>query len=154
MFFDLAVSTAFIVSFLTFWYLQIFTRKLSTRYYLQVALLSVISLSSAYLVLRLLAFEQSWAMLLGVVGMGAVFIYHTGLVVAKFLVESDSRYRRIHKANRAIVSYNEPHERLTLNTDDGVRLQAIALVSGATRNKREEAVCPGAGRNNDTIASV
>src|SRR5258708_34004333 len=136
MFFDLAVSTAFIVSFLTFWYLQIFTRKLSTRYYLQVALLFLISLSSAYLVLRLLAFEQSWAMLLGVVGMGAVFIYHTGLVVAKFLVESDSRYRRIHKANRAIVRYNEPHQRFPLTTDDGVRVQPNALGGGPTCNEK------------------
>ncbi len=151
---DFAVSVLFIGSFLTFWYLQIFTRKLSTRYYLQVALLFLISLSSAYLVLRLLAFEQSWAMLLGVVGMGAVFIYHTGLVVAKFLVESDSRYRRIHKANRAIVSYNEPHERFTLNTDDGVRLQAIALVSGATRNEKAVVVCHGAGRNKNTLPIV
>src|SRR5258708_30637297 len=99
MFFDLAVSTAFIVSFLTFWYLQIFTRKLSTRYYLQVALLCVISVSSAYLTLRLLAFEQTWAILVGVLGMAAVFIYHTGFIVAHFVLETHTPYPPIHNAN-------------------------------------------------------
>src|SRR5450432_3604456 len=154
MFFDFVVSAVFIVTFLTFWYLQIFTRTLSTRYYLQVTLLGVVSLSSGCLALRLLAFEQSWTMFIAVIGMAAVFIYHTGLFFIKFVMETDTRYRWIHKANRAIVSYDLPHERFTLHTDDGVRLQAIALCHAATRNAKAVVICHGAGRNKNTLPIV
>ncbi len=50
---DFVVSILFVVLFPTFWYLQIFTRKFSTRYYLQVGLLFAISLASGYLAIRL-----------------------------------------------------------------------------------------------------
>lgn len=152
---DFVVSILFVVLFPTFWYLQIFTRKFSTRYYLQVGLLFAISLASGYLAIRLLAFEQTWLTLVGVVGMGAIFIYHAGLCFVKLVLQSDSRYRRLYSANRAIVSYSSPHERLTLRTDDGERLQVIALCNDTT-SKSEKAIviCHGAGRNKNTIPVV
>jgi pimeloyl-ACP methyl ester carboxylesterase len=153
--FDLVVGALFLAFFLTFWYLQIFTRVFSTRYYVQVGLLLAISLSSAYLAIRLFAYRQTWLSLLGIVGIGSIFIYHTGLFIAKFVVETDTRYRRMHKANRAIVNYSSPHQRLTIRTDDGEQLQVIALCN-TTQGKSDKAVviCHGAGRNKNTMPIV
>src|SRR5260221_106731 len=152
---DFAVSILFVVVFPSFWYLQIFTRTFSTRYYLQVGLLFVISLVSGYLVIRLLAFEQTWMTLVGVVGMAVIFIYHAGLCFVKLVLQSDSRYRRLYSANRAIVGYSSPHERFTLRTDDGERLHVIALCNNAD-HKADKAIviCHGAGRNKNSVPVV
>src|SRR5258707_6426102 len=152
---DFVVSILFVLLFPPFCSLQLFSRKFSPRYYLQVGLLFAISLASGYLAIRLLAFEQTWLPLVGVVGMGAIFIYHAGLCFVKLVLQSDSRYRRLYSANRAIVSYSSPHERLTLRTDDGERLQVIALCSDTTgKSEKAIVICHGAGRNKNTLPIV
>src|SRR5258708_18121574 len=60
----------------------------------------------------------------------------------------------MQKADCGIGSYEGPNELFTVKTDDGVRLQAIALVRGTTRNEKAVVVCHGAGRNKNTLPIV
>src|SRR5690349_14894458 len=116
---DLVMSILFIGVFLVFWYLQIFTRVFSTRYYLQVGLLFVVSVASVYLAIRLLTFERTALAVIGAIGLIVVAIYHGALCFVKVLIQPDSRYRRLYSANRAIVNYSADHQRFTVRTDDG-----------------------------------
>ncbi len=159
MFIDLVVSAAFVVVFLAFWYLQLFTRYLSTRYYLQVGLLLSITVSSAYLAIRLVALSGAspqWWAILGMIALAGVAIYHGGLFFVKFVMETDTRYRRIRKANRAVVTYSSPHNRFQLRTDDGVKIQALALCNqnGDGKSRKAVVICHGAGRSKNTIPIV
>src|SRR5579859_1817485 len=108
----LVESIAFVVLFIAFWYLQLRTRFFSTRYFLQVGSLLVLALVSLYLLSRLVTGEITPLTLVAAVLLALVVIYHAGLAVIK-LRETDTRYRRMRKANRAVVAYDMPHERLS-----------------------------------------
>jgi hypothetical protein len=151
---DLVVSVAFVALLLTFWYLQIFTRSLSVRYYLQVGMLFGIMLPSAYLAVRLATLgSESWS-ILGAIVLAAIAIYHGGLFFAKFVMETDTRYRWIRKANRAVVAYSSPHNRISLRTDDGVKIQALALCNATGDGKSRKAInsdCPDCADPGDQV---
>lgn len=136
---------------LTFWMLQWRTGFYSTRYHLQMAsllLIGVCALSLAALTLR--AGYTLFALLVPI----PLAFYHLGLLIFRVLFDSDNKYRWIHRVNRAIVQYHLPHQRFTLRTADGVRIQAIDLTNGQRRSDRAVIVCHGAARSKNTLAIV
>ncbi|MEP7284174.1 MAG: alpha/beta hydrolase [Chloroflexota bacterium] len=154
----LTMGTAFLVLFLGFWALQWCTRFFSTRYYLQVGVLIGIVMTSLYLVARLITGSISIQVLGIVLILLFVALYHLVVAIIK-IRESDSRYRWIHKANRAVVSYDTPHERIALRTEDGERIQAIKLChtpleTPVDTSNKAIIVCHGAGRSKNTLPVV
>ena len=130
-----------------YWLLQWRTGFFSTRYYLQVAGLLLVTASGAGLSAAL------WrsSLPLALVAL-ALTLYHGGLFGFKLLLDTDNKYRWMHRPNRALVRFPDGHERFTLSTDDGVRLQALRLPN----DKADKAiiVCHGAGRSKNTMAMV
>ena len=143
----------FIALFVAFWVLQLRTRFFSTRYFLQVGSLFAIALLSLYLLAKLLAAPITIPGVGAALLLALVVIYHAGLGLGK-LRETDTRYRRMRKANRAVVAYDMPHERKTILTDDGERLQMIVLCSRAGKSDKAVIVCHGAGRSKNSIPVV
>ncbi len=134
-----------------FWFLQWRTGFFSTRYYIQAGVLLMIGLLAAALAVI------SWPQIIISLIAGSVAVYHLALCVFKILFDSDNKYRWIHKANRALVRYEQPHERFTLRTQDGVRIQGISLKNeenGAKSDKKAVIVCHGAGRSKNTMSIV
>lgn len=131
-----------------FWFLQWRTGFFSTRYYLQAGVLLIIGLSAAALAVI------SWPQIIIVLVAASIAVYHFGLFGFKILLDSDNKYRWIHKANRALVRYEQPHERFTLWTKDGVRIQAISLKNGIQSDRKAVIVCHGAGRSKNTMSIV
>jgi pimeloyl-ACP methyl ester carboxylesterase len=150
------MSIAFAVLFITFWVFEYRTRYFSTRYFLQIECLFGIALAGIYLFIRLTSENVTiWSLLVALV-MLVIAIYHGGLAIIK-LRESDTRYRWIHKANRAVVTYGTPHERIALKTDDGERIQAIKVCNpygGSNDPTKAVIVCHGAGRSKNTLPIV
>lgn len=151
---DVLIGVAFVILLIAFWLLQMRSGYLSTRYFLQLGFLLIIGLAGLYLAGRIVAGGSSWAaLILAILPLGLA-IYHLTLGFFKLTTESDSRYRRLHKANRALVAYNCPHERFSLRTQDGVRLQGLSLTSNALPSDKVVIVCHGAGRSKNTIPVV
>ncbi len=146
-------GVAFIALFTAFWVLQLRTRFFSTRYFLQVSSLFVIALFSFYLLARLLTGPITLPGLGAALLLALVVIYHAGLGLGK-LRETDTRYRRMRKANRAVVAYDMPHQRETIRTEDGERLQMIKLCSQAGKTDKAVIVCHGAGRSKNSMPVV
>src|SRR5260370_11147626 len=142
-----------IALFVAFWVLQLRTRFFSTRYFLQVGCLFVIALLSLYLLAQLLAAPMTLLGLGAALLLALAVIYHAGLGFGK-LRETDTRYRRMRKANRAVVAYDMPHERKLIQTDDGERLQMIVLCSQAGKSDKAVIVCHGAGRSKNSMPVV
>src|SRR5258707_12297175 len=149
----LTVSIALLILFIAFWILQARTRFFSTRYFLQVIALLVLGLTGFYVCFRLLTGTITPISLLVAFMLLVLALYHTGLSVIK-LRESDTRYRWIHKANRAVVSYAMPHERFTVRTDDGVAIQTIKLCAPQGRSETAIIICHGAGRSKNALPIV
>lgn len=146
------LSLALGLSLAVFWFLQWRTGFFSTRYYTQVGLLLLIVLLAWWLI------AVSWpansvARVLVLLVALSVAAYHVGLFVFKLLLDSDNKYRWIHKANRALVKYDHPHERFTLRTQDGVRIQGVWLKCNPPV-KKAVVVCHGAGRSKNTMSIV
>jgi pimeloyl-ACP methyl ester carboxylesterase len=131
-----------------FWFLQWRTGFFSTHYFLQVGALLGIGLLAAALAVASWPQVVMTLIALGIAG------YHLGLWGFKVLLDSDNKYRWIHKANRALVRYEQPHQRFTLRTQDGVKIQAISLKNGAQPDKKAVIVCHGAGRSKNTMSIV
>jgi len=134
-----------------FWFLQWRTGFFSTRYYLQIGALLLIGL------LAVLLAVVSWPQIILTIIALCIAGYHLGLWGFKMLLDSDNKYRWIHKANRALVRYEQPHQRFALRTQDGVKIQAISLkhsLNGAKPEKKAMIVCHGAGRSKNTMSIV
>jgi pimeloyl-ACP methyl ester carboxylesterase len=153
MFDAVAVSIALLLLFTAFWTLQAQTRFFSTRYFLQVATLLVIGVFSFFAVARLVNDEITPVKLVAAFVALVFAIYHTGLGIIK-LRESDTRYRWIHKANRAVVSYSMPHERTIVKTDDGVGIQVVKLCAPEGPSETALIICHGAGRSKNALPIV
>ena len=149
----LTVSVTLLILFAAFWLLQARTRFFSTRYFLQVITLLVLGLCGFFVLAKLLTGEITPIKLIGALVMLVLAVFHTGLSIIK-LRESDTRYRWIHKANRAVVNYAMPHERFTVKTDDGVVIQAIKLCAPQGRSDTAVIICHGAGRSKNTLPVV
>ena len=144
----------FIISFLSFWLVQWYTGFFSTRYLLQMGGLLTIGLLALAALYSVYRAGCCGAGELGAVVLGGLAVYHLGLLVFRVLFDSDNKYRWIHKANRALVQYTLPHRRLTLHTEDGIRIQALDLTNGKPRGDKAIIVCHGAGRSKNTMAIV
>jgi pimeloyl-ACP methyl ester carboxylesterase len=139
---------------IAFWFLQLKTGLLSTHFFVQVGGLVLIGALCLYLAVRLLFIGLSMPSVLGALALVAVAVYHLSFVLFKLTTESDSRYRGIHKANRALVAYTVPHERFDVTTEDGVRLRGIMLNNHPTKPEKAVIVCHGAGRSKNTLPIV
>ncbi len=144
----------FIVSFVSFWLVQWYTGFFSTRYLLQMGSLLTIGLLALLALYSVYRTGCCGVSELGAIILGGLAAYHLGLLVFRVLFDSDNKYRWIHKANRALVQYALPHRRLTLRTEDGVRIQALDLTDGQKQSDRAVIVCHGAGRSKNTLAIV
>ncbi|MBX3082057.1 MAG: alpha/beta hydrolase [Anaerolineae bacterium] len=142
------------VSMGVFWYLQLRTGILSTHFFAQVGGLSVIGGLCIYLGVRLLIVESSALNIVLAVASFVIAFYHLAFTFFKLTTESDSRYRRMQKANRAVVSYNMPHERFNVQTEDGVTLRGIQINTHPGEFERAVIVCHGAGRSKNTLPIV
>jgi pimeloyl-ACP methyl ester carboxylesterase len=152
----LIMSIAFALLFVTFWVFEYRTRFFSTRYFLQVECLLGIAVAGLYLGARILSENVNPLTVTFALAMLSVAIFHAGLAIIK-LRESDTRYRWIHKANRAIVTYGTPHERIALRTDDGEHIQAIKVCNpygNSNDPTKAVIVCHGAGRSKNTMPIV
>jgi pimeloyl-ACP methyl ester carboxylesterase len=131
-----------------FWFMQWRTGFFSTRYYLQTGSLLFIGLLAAALVVI------SWPQVIIIFIAASIAAYHFALWGFKILLDSDNKYRWIHKANRALVRYEQPHQRFMLRTQDGVKIQAISLKNGVKPERKAVIVCHGAGRSKNTMSIV
>jgi pimeloyl-ACP methyl ester carboxylesterase len=136
-----------------FWILQVRTRVFSTRYYVQIIALLCVAGAGAYVFGRLVTGTVTGFTLVVALAWLSVAIYHGGLAVIK-LAESDTRYRWMHKANRALVSYDTPHERFKIRTDDGESIQGLKLCASQGHSNKAIIVCHGAGRSKNTLPVV
>src|SRR5258706_5379035 len=148
----------FAAVFVAFWLWQMRTRFLSTRYYLQEGLLLILTVFPAYLGLKIFAEIPGMASIAALVLFLILAVYHFILFIIKLTAESDTKYRWIQRANRALVNYDCPHDRFTLKTDDGVTIQAISLTNDDRDNNQQHnkaiIVCHGAGRSKNTLPVV
>jgi pimeloyl-ACP methyl ester carboxylesterase len=152
---DLIVGVVLLIGMVAaFWFLQLRTGLLSTRFFVQVGGLVLIGGLGLYLGLRLLLAEFSLLTLLGALALAAVAVYHLSFAFFKLTTESDTRYRRLQKANRALVAYTMPHERFEVTTEDGVRLRGISLNLQPGQLQKAIIVCHGAGRSKNTLPIV
>ncbi|MBX3062795.1 MAG: alpha/beta fold hydrolase [Anaerolineae bacterium] len=150
----LIVATALVILVLLFWYLQLKTGFLSTRFFVQVGGLIVIGGLGIYLGIRLLSLSLSVINILGALALFAIAVYHLAFTFFKLTTEADSRYRKLHKANRAVVNYDMKHERFVVTTDDGVKLRGVMLNYHPEGHDKAVIVCHGAGRSKNTIPIV
>jgi pimeloyl-ACP methyl ester carboxylesterase len=161
----LGLSEAILLSILlacclsVFWFLQWRTGFFSTRYYAQIGGLLLIATLAALTVISWRAYGEI-GFIVGVMA-ACVAAYHSALFGFKLLLDTDNKYRWIHKANRALVNYDQPHQRLTFRTQDGVKIQAIRLTTNSNGNgngnaahKKAVIVCHGAGRSKNTMSIV
>lgn len=137
-----------------FWLLQWRTGFFSTRYYFQMAGLLIIVLLAVLFIAVSHPLEVGGFSLLTALAAASVAAFHSSLLVFKVLFDSDNKYRWIHKANRALVRYEQPHQRFTLRTRDGVRIQAVALTTAPDSENKAVIVCHGAGRSKNTMSIV
>src|SRR4051812_43729332 len=94
----LLMGIVYVVLITIFWVVQLGSGFFSTRYLLQNGLLFLLGLFGLYLAERVLTTTHlSWAGI--AVLLLAVALYHMGLSIYKFIMESDNKYRWIHKAN-------------------------------------------------------
>ena len=136
-----------------FWFFQWRTGFFSTRYYVQVGWLLVIVILAVWVMVLSWPPSEIGRGLLLVVAF-SVGVYHALLFLFKTLLDTDNKYRWMHKANRALVNYDMPHQRFTLHTQDGVRIEGISLSSTAAVPKKAVIVCHGAGRSKNTMSIV
>src|SRR5207248_11755349 len=148
------LTLVFAALFVVFWLVQFRTRFLSTRYYFQEGSLLFISVFAVYLGLKFVADYPGPVSLVALVLFLVAAVYHLILFTIKLTAESDTKYRWIHRANRALVNYDCPHHRFTVKTDDGVTLQAIALKNEAHLHEKAIIVCHGAVRSKNTLPVV
>ena len=149
----LAIALSIVLS-LVFWFLQIRTSYLGTRYYLQVCGLFAIAVTAGYVAYSIFASQEYWAQVVLAILIGLYSLYHFGLLAIRVTAESDGNYRWIHRANRALVNYDCPHNRFTLRTQDGVNIQAISLSHEDKKAEKAIIVCHGAGRSKNTMPVV
>ncbi len=136
-----------------FWYLQWRTGFFSTRYFVQVGLLLlIVILAVALIVVSWPPSDLGRALVL--VGALSVAVYHALLFLFKTLLDTDNKYRWMHKANRALVNYDVPHQRFTLRTQDDVRIEGVSLHNTPEKTKKAVIVCHGAGRSKNTMSIV
>ena len=141
------LALLYIVALLVYWTIQWRTGFFSVRYYQQIAALLLISLLGLAVTVAL------WRVMPVVaVPVGVLTAYHVALFGFKLLLDTDNKYRWIHKPNRALVRYHVPHDRITLTTADGVRLQALRLHNPTAT--QAVIVCHGAGRSKNTMSIV
>jgi pimeloyl-ACP methyl ester carboxylesterase len=148
------VAVVLAVSMAVFWYLQLRTGLLSTHFFAQVGGLSIIGGLCIYIGVRLLIVESNALNIVLAVASFVIAFYHLSFTFFKLTLESDSRYRRMAKANRAVVSYTMPHERFNVVTEDGVTLRGVTLNSHPGNFEKAVIVCHGAGRSKNTLPIV
>ena len=142
-----------------YWVMQMRTGFWSTRYFTQTGTLVAIGAISFWVALRAITTLPIDSSLLGILPIVILLValfsggYHWGLVLFKLTTEADTRYRGIHKANRALVNYSEPHEKFVVKTDDGVLISGV-LLNHSPLNKKAIIVCHGAGRSKNTMPIV
>ncbi len=145
--FNSFLGLLFCAALFIYWAVQWRTGFFSTRYYLQIAAILGVTLLGAALTVGL------WPSVLVIaIAVAILTAYHGALFGFKLLLDTDNKYRWIHKPNRALVRYDFPHDRITLTTADGVRLQALALHNPSAT--QAVIVCHGAGRSKNTMSIV
>src|SRR5215475_8527436 len=87
------LSAAFIGLSLVFWFLQLRTSFLSTRYYLQVSGLFLIGVTAAYMAYSIAVSQQYWAQTILAVLIAIFAVYHFVLLWIRLTSESDGKYR-------------------------------------------------------------
>lgn len=151
----LVIEVALAALLPSFWILQMRTGFLSTRFFLQVGWLALIGGSSLLLSVRLLfIYPLTVWLVVGSLICAASAVYHLSLFSFKLTSESDSRFRRMRKASRALVRFDCPHQRFTVRTDDGVLLSAVGINNKPTHPGKAIIVCHGAGRSKNSLPVV
>lgn len=146
-------ASAFVVFTSLYWILQLTSGLLSTRYFLQLALLASSSLSGLwfhYLV------NQEFTGPLAPVASAITILFAVVsflLLVTKLLLQPGQRMQSLHALSRSFASFTSPTKRFMLKTQDGVRIQAIHLLSELPHPKAV-IVCHGGGRSKDIQALV
>jgi pimeloyl-ACP methyl ester carboxylesterase len=147
------MGIVYVILITVFWLVQLRTGFFSTRYLLQNGLLFLLGFLGLYLAARVVESSQ-WSLAGIVVLLVAISLYHIGLSSYKFFIDSDNKYRWIHKANRAIVGFDNKHRRFKLTTEDSVVLQVVELADPLHRSEKAVIVCHGAARSKNSIPLV
>jgi pimeloyl-ACP methyl ester carboxylesterase len=150
---SLIPALLFIASNAIYWYLAIGTGLLSTKYFLQLALLGLCTASGIWLFAVLIEGRSSilYALILAFVAL--LTLLTLSLFFIKLFIRPGDRLRSLHSYSRSFARFDHPIHRFRLTTEDGVSIQAIQVLSDAP-SKTAVIVCHGAGRSKDIHANV
>jgi len=147
------VAAVFLLSTIVWWSLQLATGFLSTRYFLGLGLLAF-SAGSGGAVFILLSNTPPTPWKIAALIVILVFtLISLALIIIKLFARPGDRRRSLWALSRSLASFTSPVQRFTVQTQDGVRIQAVR-VNPASSCSKAVIVCHGGGRSKDIWANV
>ena len=150
---SVTLAVLFITTNMIYWYLAVKTGFLSTKYFLQLAILGLGTTSGLGLVLVLVKSRASIFQVLTLVLVIALTLLLFSLLITKLFLRPGDRMRSLHSYSRSFARFDHPLRRFRLTTEDGVSIQAIQVVNDLPCESAI-IVCHGGGRSKDIHANV
>jgi pimeloyl-ACP methyl ester carboxylesterase len=165
---QLIAGSLFAIVSVIYWYLQLATSFFSKRYFPQIAFLLGSGALGLWFAISVFAppREPAFVEIVLSVVVGLLVVVSLALGLIKLFWMPGSRVRTLYSLDRSLVHFNSPTRRLSLETEDGVRIQVVHLIGERSpetgkltvtdQPSRQTAivVCHGGGRSKDICPIV